>query len=176
MDNVKELEEACGLERIGHVCQKICASWGKAELNRYISGLILDSRGGHRQGFPMDVAAELFFLAQANQTVRALTLAENKNISFEEATQLIEEHDQVRLAENAFDDPMVSHDAIVRQDRRRADRGGRRTIQVETNPSKATTLQVVIDLVTNRTLLLLVVFVLTVKLVWPYLMTALFPS
>jgi len=169
-------EQACGLERISHVCKKICDSWGKAELNRYISGLIMDARGGQRQGFPVDVAAELFFLAQANQTVRALIWAENKHISFEEATQVIEEYDQKRLAEDVFDNPMVSRDTVSRTERRRTDRGGRRTIQVEAAQSKATPLQVLIDLVTNRTLLLLMVFVLTAKLVWPYLMTALFPA
>lgn len=177
MDNVKESAEVCGIERIGHVCQKVCASWGKTELNRYLSELILDTRGGQRQGFPMDVAAELFFLAQTNQTVRALTLAENKGLPFEEASRLIEEHDQKRLAEDAFDNPMVSRDAVVRQERRRSSRGGGvMTAQTETSQPKVTPWQVLIDLVTNRTLLLLLVFVLTAKLVWPYLIAALFPS
>ena len=41
--------DACGLERLPHVMNKLCQLWGQPACDAYISRLIMDSRDGARQ-------------------------------------------------------------------------------------------------------------------------------
>jgi ankyrin repeat protein len=48
-------------EQYPRILEQIIANWGSSQLERYISDLTLDERGD-RQGFPPEVASELFLL------------------------------------------------------------------------------------------------------------------
>jgi hypothetical protein len=54
------------IERIPHLCAKICMTWGSRELDAFFSHLLMDSRDGSRQGLPVEVANEVLFLMQTN--------------------------------------------------------------------------------------------------------------
>ncbi|MDO8315521.1 MAG: hypothetical protein Q7T00_09820 [Rugosibacter sp.] len=101
------------LEAIDHLTKKICALWGTPELNLFIRHLIMDSRNGSRQGLPMEIAAEMVFLAETNTFVRAIKSAKLLNIKFSEALKTIEAEDNQPLKLDVFDDPFVSHDTLT---------------------------------------------------------------
>ncbi len=54
--------EILGLEQIPHILQKIQATWPDAACQAYLQSLLLDNRGGGRQGFPVSVVAEILLL------------------------------------------------------------------------------------------------------------------
>lgn len=85
--------EACAIERIRHVQQKICMLWGSPELDGYINKLLMDSRDGQRKGFPIEVTQELLFLAEFNKLARAIDLARKLNISLRDAIVKIDRDD-----------------------------------------------------------------------------------
>lgn len=107
--------DTAALERLGHLTQKICALWATAELNVFLARLLLDSRDGKRQGLPIAVAAELAFLAETNKIVRAITLADQQGLTFDEALRRIDAADQQSLKFDALDDPLVSRDTLMRR-------------------------------------------------------------
>lgn len=79
--------DACGLERLPHVMGKVCLLWGKPECDAYISGLIMDSRDGRRQGLPWEAAMELMFLAELSIARRALVASAATGLPFEQMLQ-----------------------------------------------------------------------------------------
>lgn len=85
------------LESIGHLQKKIESQWGSQELDVFINGLFVDSRDGVRVGLPLEVAAELVFLAGINKMIRALDTAKQLKLSYQEAYRLVDEGDQSRL-------------------------------------------------------------------------------
>ena len=101
------------IESIDHLTKKICALWGTPELNLFIRHLIMDSRDGSRQGLPMDVAAEVAFLAETNTFVRAAKSAKLLGVHFSEALKRIEAEDNQPLKLDAFDNPFVSRDTLA---------------------------------------------------------------
>jgi hypothetical protein len=105
------IEFRASLEGIPHLTQKICSIWGSAELDVYLSGLIMDSRDGSRRGFPVDVAEEILLLIQVNKMIRAIDLAKKLSMSLGEAYRRIDDGDTVRQTD-AFDDPNVSRDTL----------------------------------------------------------------
>lgn len=107
--------EAGALEAMTHLKQKICLMWGSPELDIFISRLIMDSRDGQRQGLPMEVGAELLFLAQINKVIRAIDLVGKQGISLKEAYGLIDAGDQRRLESDTLDNPLVSRDTVIRE-------------------------------------------------------------
>lgn len=107
------------LEKIPHLVEKICATWGSPELDAYLSRLLMDSRDGKRRGLPADIADEVLFLAHENKARRALEMSWRESVSFAEAFRRIDEGDQGRLKIDAFDDPTVSHDTIVARGERK---------------------------------------------------------
>jgi hypothetical protein len=74
--------DACGLERLPHVVNKLCLLWGRPECDAYISGLIMDSRDGKRQGLPWEAAMELMFLAELSVARRALVASAATGVPF----------------------------------------------------------------------------------------------
>ncbi len=106
------------IESIDHLTKKICALWGTPELNLFIRHLIMDSRDGSRQGLPMDVAAEVAFLAETNTFVRAGESSKLLGIKFSEALQKTEAEDNQPLKLDAFDDPLVSRDTLANKKER----------------------------------------------------------
>ena len=85
--------EACAIERIGHIQKKICVLWGSPELDAYINKLLMDSRDGQRQGFPVQVTQELLFLAEFNKFIQAIDLARKLKISLRDALQKLDQVD-----------------------------------------------------------------------------------
>ena len=61
---------------------KLCQLWGRPECDAYISGLIMDSRDGKRQGLPWDAAMELMFLAELSVGRRALVASAATGVPF----------------------------------------------------------------------------------------------
>ena len=74
--------DACVLERLPHVLSKLCQLWGQPACEAYISGLIMDSRDGKRQGLPWEAAMELMFLADLSVAKRALVASEATGVPF----------------------------------------------------------------------------------------------
>lgn len=56
----------CLETRFPHVFEKICALWGKPELDTYFQQLMTTTRPG-RQGFPTEAATEIFRLSNIHQ-------------------------------------------------------------------------------------------------------------
>jgi hypothetical protein len=74
--------DACGLERLPHVVNKVCLLWGQPECDAYINRLIMDSRDGSRQGLPWEAALELLFLAELSVAKRALVASAVTGVPF----------------------------------------------------------------------------------------------
>jgi hypothetical protein len=164
--------ERCALEAIEHLQKKICLMWGSPELDVFISRLIMDSRDGQRQGLPMAIGAELLFLAQINKIIRAIALLGKQNVNLKEAYRLVDEGDQKRLEADAFDNPLVSRDTIVRKSE--AERRSGRERRIETKPSGAVASfgHLVFKLIFSKIALFLIAAALTAKLFWPLLSKA----
>ena len=88
--NMSVNPEAGEIERFPHVQKRICMLWGTQELDGHINHLLTDSRDGQRSGFPVEVTAELLFLAELNKLIRAIDLARKVNIPLREAYQTID--------------------------------------------------------------------------------------
>jgi hypothetical protein len=74
--------DACGLERLPHLVNKVCLLWGQPECDAYINRLIMDSRDGNRQGLPWEAALELLFLAELSVAKRALVASTVTGVPF----------------------------------------------------------------------------------------------
>lgn len=83
--------EACGLERLPHVLNKLCQLWGRPECEAYISRLIMDSRDGSRQGLPWEVAMELMFLGELSVGRRALAASATTGVPFPQMLKRLRE-------------------------------------------------------------------------------------
>lgn len=182
--------EAGSLEAMTHLKQKICLMWGSPELDIFISRLIMDSRDGQRQGLPMEVGAELLFLAQINKVIRAIDLVGKQGISLKEAYGLIDAGDQRRLEGDTLDNPLVSRDTVIREsdsnrrtgrERRNGSpgnlsaesaenrRSGQERRQGNDSGAFASFGELVFKLVTSKVVIILIAVALTAKLLWPYL-------
>jgi hypothetical protein len=83
--------DACGLERLPHVLNKLCLLWGRPECEAYISRLIMDSRDGSRQGLPWEAAMELMFLGELSVGKRALVASAATGVPFPEMLKRLRE-------------------------------------------------------------------------------------
>ena len=83
--------DACGLERLPHVVNKLCQLWGQPACDAYISRLIMDSRDGSRQGLPWEAAMELMFLAELSVGRRALVASAATGVPFGQMLQRFRE-------------------------------------------------------------------------------------
>ena len=79
--------DACGLERLPHLVNKVCLLWGQPECDAYINQLIMDSRDGNRQGLPWEAALDLMFLAELSVAKRALVASTVTGVPFPEMLQ-----------------------------------------------------------------------------------------
>lgn len=86
--------ESSGIEKLTHVQNKICMMWATPELDGYINHLLTDSRDGQRKGFPVEVTAELLFLAELNKMVRAIDMARRLKIPLREAYEKVDHQDR----------------------------------------------------------------------------------
>ena len=79
--------DACGLERLPHVVNKVCLLWGQPECDDYINRLMMDSRDGNREGLPWEAALELLFLAELSVAKRALVASAVTSVPFPQMFQ-----------------------------------------------------------------------------------------
>lgn len=91
---MKPASEASAIEAFPHVIKRICMLWGTHDLDQYITHLMTDTRDGQRRGFPVEVTAELLFLAEINKLIRAIDLARKMRIPLGEAYQKIDKQDR----------------------------------------------------------------------------------
>jgi hypothetical protein len=115
MNNPSAISDACAIEKLSHVQKRVCMAWGTQELDAYINHLLTDSRDGQRSGFPIEVTAELLFLAETNKLVRAIDLARRLKIPFKEAYQKVDLQDRgTQLGDPS--DPLVARDMYAREE------------------------------------------------------------
>lgn len=161
-------EDRSALESIDHLRQKICLMWGSPELDVFISRLVMDARDGQRQGLPLEVAAELLFLAQTNKIIRAIELLGRQNLTFKDAFRTVDDGDQKRLESDEMDNPLVSRDTVIRNRKEEY-----RAVHEPAAPEKlgllATFGGFVLALLTRKNILYLIALALALKLLWPYL-------
>lgn len=163
--------DAGALEAMPHLKQKICLMWGSPELDIFISRLIMDSRDGKRQGLPMQVGAELLFLAQTNKLIRAIDLLSQQKMTLKEAYQMVDAGDQKRLEADLLDNPLISRDTVV-EDKpppRPAVAPARPAARPPPPPAGAVeaTGQLLFRVLFNKITLVLIGAALTAKLLWP---------
>jgi hypothetical protein len=152
------------LESVAHLCQKVCLMWGTQELDSFISHLIMDARDGARQGLPMDMAAELFFLSKLNKMRRAIDFSSQLSISEQAAYELVDKGDTERIAMDVWDNPL-SNNSGDRPD----SQAKRRYARVESRSEGSAVFGMVFQFVTGKYMLILIALVLTVKALWPSL-------
>lgn len=58
-------------KKFARILNRIVELWDTPEAEEYITGLMIDKRDGTRQGFPTEVASEIFTLSQICEEVRA---------------------------------------------------------------------------------------------------------
>lgn len=164
--NASQAECRAALEGIAHVTRKVCAIWGTAELDAYLNSLLTDARDGARRGFPAPVAEEILLLAQTNKMIRAMDLAEKKNLRIAAAYRLVDEGDQGRLRVDALDDPWVSRDTVSRGNRA-AETGKRRSLRRDAGAQEPGLGTLLLKL--GKWALALIVLLLCAKYAWPLL-------
>jgi hypothetical protein len=155
-----------GLESITHLSNKICGIWGTAELDAFLNHLIMDARDGARNGLPVDVAAEILFLAQLNKIVRAIDLSVTLSIKLDEAYATVDDGDRARMRSDIFDDPVISRDTVVRS-RSAGANGVQRSAAPVLGSQISGLLDLVLMLTRNRLLIGIIVITLGGKLLWP---------
>jgi|APHig6443717817_1056837.scaffolds.fasta_scaffold237964_2 hypothetical protein len=156
--------EACAIERIGHVQKKICMLWGSPELDAYINKLLMDSRDGQRQGFPVQVTQELLYLAEFNKFIQAIDLARKLKVSLRDALQKI---DQVDIDP---ENPLAGGGG-------RTDRGSAQVTRPasvarakkESGNAASSFGQMIFTLLTSKAVIFLIFLAITYKLLSPYL-------
>jgi hypothetical protein len=108
--------EASEIEKFPHVQKRVCMLWGTQELDGHINHLLTDSRDGQRSGFPIEVTAELLFLAELNKLIRSIDLARKLNIPLREAYEKIDKRDRgADLGDPT--DPLSGRDSFAREER-----------------------------------------------------------
>lgn len=113
---MKPTTEASAIEAFPHVRNRICMLWGTHDLDQYITHLMTDTRDGQRKGFPVEVTAELLFLAEINKLIRAIDLARKLQIPLREAYEKVDKQDRgADLGDPT--DPLVARDAVAREER-----------------------------------------------------------
>lgn len=165
-------QQKCAIESMPHLVRKISLMWGQPELDVFFASLIMDSRDGTRQGFPIDVAAEIMFLTQLNKVVRAIDMAKGTRSSLKDAYALVEAGDQSRLEADALDNPLVSRDTIRRDwagghKARPARRETARTASRSSNPISLLGSLIVALIFNKKLLIIFIVTALGLKAIWP---------
>lgn len=92
------------LEAMPRLVEKICLVWGTQELDGMLSHLVMDSRDGDRQGLPLEVAAEILFIAQTNKIIRAMDVMDSLGINLDAAIKVVDEGDQACQQSNLHAD------------------------------------------------------------------------
>jgi ankyrin repeat protein len=70
LDGQEELYPINLEEKYARIMNRIVELWDTREIDDYFSDLMIDNRGGTRQGFPTEVASEIFALSMAHAKIR----------------------------------------------------------------------------------------------------------
>lgn len=165
--NVPINPEIGAIEKYPHVRQRICMLWGTRELDAYITHLMTDSRDGQRSGFPVEVTAELLFLAETNKLIRAIDLARKLRIPLREAYQKVDKSDRG----SDLGDPLSGRDHFARKEQEFVARALTARRSEESAGVIATFGKGVFAVLTSKIVLFLVALVLAYQYVLPLLLT-----
>lgn len=117
MNNPASSSDLNPVEAFPHVQKRICMMWATPELDHYINHLLTDSRDGKRQGFPVEVTAELLFLVELNKLVRAIDVARKLGLPLREAYQKVDKQDRGLQLGDDSSDPLVGRDHYAREEK-----------------------------------------------------------
>lgn len=117
------------LERFPNVLNKISGLWGTRDLDKLIDELIMDSREGSRQGFPVEVAEELLLLGGVNKYVRALEIADHMHIDVKKALQMVNSGDQAHQTSDPWTDSTLGKEAAFDPARRSLNKSAAPVVQ-----------------------------------------------
>lgn len=112
--NIPAHPEASEIEKYAHVQKRVCMLWCTPELDVYLNHLLTDTRNGQRKGFPIEVTAELLFLAELNKLNRAIDLARKLRIPLSEAYHKVDKQDR---GGELGDDPLAGRDQFAREEK-----------------------------------------------------------
>ena len=70
LDGYEELYPLNLEEQYGRILNRIVELWDSREIDDYFAELMINSRNGTRQGFPQEVASEIFALSMARTKIR----------------------------------------------------------------------------------------------------------
>ncbi|RTL55772.1 MAG: hypothetical protein EKK46_06000 [Rhodocyclaceae bacterium] len=146
------------LESIPHLSKRVCAIWGHPELETYINTLVMDARDGSRKGLPMEIGAELLWLAKVNKIRQAIDLSEKLKISLRDA-QLKLDRDERSEADNAWSNQ-------AQKGRRYTDKPI--TARPHRRHEENTVFGIIYGALTSKLVLFLIILILTAKSVWSY--------
>ena len=168
----RTIECRAALEGIPRITKQICAIWGTRELDAYMGKLLVDARDGARQGFPVEVAAEILFLIRANKMVRAIERAEKLNIDWTASFAMIDKGDQEGMSADAWDDPTSSRDtaaaATTAAKKGSARLSVSRSTPASTVGSQISGIRALIGMVfKNQWIVGAIILILLAKLLWP---------
>jgi hypothetical protein len=164
--NIPVNPEASEIEKFPHVQKRICMLWGTQELDGHINHLLTDSRDGQRSGFPVEVTAELLFLAELNKLIRAIDLSRKLKIPLREAYQKIDKKDRgADLGDPS--DPLSGRDSFAREEKELGVRARSARKTEESDGVLATVGKGVFSLFTNKAVLFLVTLFLAYQYVLP---------
>ncbi|MEW6515072.1 MAG: hypothetical protein AB1443_13855 [Pseudomonadota bacterium] len=167
--NIPTNPEASEIEKFPHVQKRICMLWGTQELDGHINHLLTDSRDGQRSGFPIEVTAELLFLAELNKLIRAIDLSRKLKIPLREAYQKIDKKDRgADLGDPT--DPLSGRDSFAREAQELGVRPRPVRKAEESDGFLATIGKGVFSLFTNKAVLFLVVLLLAYQYILPLFM------
>jgi len=164
--SVTRFECRAALEDIGHLTRRICGIWGSPELDTFLSGLLMDARGGSRKGLPVEVAAEILFLAQTNKMLRAMELSKKLSLHVGETYRMVDEGDQARLKIDPLDDPLVSRDTVTRGNRATA-APARCSAESGAGDQLRGLRELLLMLIRSKWLVWAIILVLGLKFFWP---------
>ena len=169
-NKVKQSECRAALEDIAHLTRRICGIWGSPELDTFLSRLLMDARGGTRKGLPVEVAAEILFLAQTNKMLRAMELTKKLNLRIGVTYRMVDDEDQARLKIDALDDPLVSRDTITRESRATV-APARRSVRPSAGDQAQGLGELLGMLIRSKWLVWGIILVLGLKYFWPAVKT-----
>ena len=158
-------EYQAAIEGFPRIIEKVRLMWKTRELDVFIHRLILDSRDGARQGFPMAVAHEMMFLAETNRIVRAIDAAQSLQIKLSEAYKMVVAGDEAAMSTDAWSDPAVSRDTSSRRNSRPA--ASVQIARAAEGSGGSGALYMFGRFVFSKTFLILVIALLSLKLLWP---------
>jgi len=167
--NIPTNPAASAIEKFPHVQKRICMLWGTQELDGHINHLLTDSRDGKRSGFPVEVTAELLFLAELNKLIRSIDLSRKLKIPLREAYQKIDKQDRgADLGDPT--DPLSGRDSFAREEQELGVRPRPVRKAEESDGFFAAIGKGVFSLFTSKAILFLVVLFLAYQYILPLFM------